>query len=528
MLYASPDVVHAQVPPPEVLIVGAGTVGLVLGIALARAGRRVTVLEAGPREPGPDFRRRNKGIVAGRAFRGLLDGRMKAVGGTTRLWGGQLAALSRADFDRQHNGVRLWPVTYNDIAPYAQEAARFLSISDDENADDDLAWRTELEVLDLRSSLAISSHLWLPDPDFAKRFRSEIETSPKLTVIANHEVIGLGFGENRDVHAVAECADGSHRHYTADAIVLANGTLEISRLLLRAAALAPGCPFQANSMIGRGFLDHLHGVAGRLANPDTRRLRRLFETRFSSKIKRSVKIRASERHLREVSDANCAASFIGTASLRQYFNETAALIRRVGQSASRDGVVQATHRAWTALSIIGPFAWSYLVDKRGYNLFGNDILIGLEVEQLPSPRSRLFLDTSAPPETAEIAVDWQVDGYEMRSILSFMRELKSFLQREALGQLEIDPRIIAGDPAYLDDCQDAYHHIGGARIGTDARSGVVDGDLKVFGTRNLWVLGPAVFPTGGFANPTLTALAFALRLAARLGSEMGAHIPPVS
>jgi choline dehydrogenase-like flavoprotein len=42
--------------------------------------------------------------------------------------------------------------------------------------------------------------------------------------------------------------------------------------------------------------------------------------------------------------------------------------------------------------------------------------------------------------------------------------------------------------------------------------GVVDRDLKVFGTRNLYVAGAAVYPTTGFANPTFTAIALGLRL----------------
>jgi len=46
--------------------------------------------------------------------------------------------------------------------------------------------------------------------------------------------------------------------------------------------------------------------------------------------------------------------------------------------------------------------------------------------------------------------------------------------------------------------------------------GVVDRDLKVFGSRNLYVAGAAVFPTSGAVNPTLTAIALGLRLAKNL------------
>jgi choline dehydrogenase-like flavoprotein len=62
------------------------------------------------------------------------------------------------------------------------------------------------------------------------------------------------------------------------------------------------------------------------------------------------------------------------------------------------------------------------------------------------------------------------------------------------------------------------HHIGTVRMGTTERNGVVDSHCKVFGVNNLYVAGSATFPTSGQANPTLTIVALALRLAGRLGA----------
>ena len=45
------------------------------------------------------------------------------------------------------------------------------------------------------------------------------------------------------------------------------------------------------------------------------------------------------------------------------------------------------------------------------------------------------------------------------------------------------------------------------------REAVVDGDLRAFGTANLFVASTAVLPTSGQANPTLTAVELGLRLA---------------
>jgi choline dehydrogenase-like flavoprotein len=63
---------------------------------------------------------------------------------------------------------------------------------------------------------------------------------------------------------------------------------------------------------------------------------------------------------------------------------------------------------------------------------------------------------------------------------------------------------------------DAHHHLGTTRMHRDPRRGVVDPDGRVHGTANVFVVGSSVFPTGGYANPTLTVVALALRLADHL------------
>ena len=60
------------------------------------------------------------------------------------------------------------------------------------------------------------------------------------------------------------------------------------------------------------------------------------------------------------------------------------------------------------------------------------------------------------------------------------------------------------------------HHSGTARMSETPKSGVVDANCRVHSVQNLYVAGSAVFPTIGYANPTLTIVALALRLADRI------------
>jgi choline dehydrogenase-like flavoprotein len=54
----------------------------------------------------------------------------------------------------------------------------------------------------------------------------------------------------------------------------------------------------------------------------------------------------------------------------------------------------------------------------------------------------------------------------------------------------------------------------------DESTGVVNPDCRLHSVHNLYVAGSSLFPTGGFANPTLSIVALALRLADHLKGEL--------
>ena len=60
------------------------------------------------------------------------------------------------------------------------------------------------------------------------------------------------------------------------------------------------------------------------------------------------------------------------------------------------------------------------------------------------------------------------------------------------------------------------HHLGTTRMSADRSGGVVDPDCRVHGIDNLFVASSSVFPTSSHANPTLTIVALAIRLADHL------------
>ena len=83
------------------------------------------------------------------------------------------------------------------------------------------------------------------------------------------------------------------------------------------------------------------------------------------------------------------------------------------------------------------------------------------------------------------------------------------LGRSGLGRL----RIPAGE---IEEPWMNNHPMGTTRMHSDPKKGVVDENCRVHGISNLFMAGSSVFPTTGFANPTLTIVALAIRLADHL------------
>jgi choline dehydrogenase-like flavoprotein len=95
----------------------------------------------------------------------------------------------------------------------------------------------------------------------------------------------------------------------------------------------------------------------------------------------------------------------------------------------------------------------------------------------------------------------------------------SELERCEVGKFEYERETLERDVMRFG----AYggHHIGTARMGTDARTSVVDRNCQVHSVSNLFIAGSAVFPTSSQANPTLTIIALSLRLAEHLSRTLG-------
>jgi choline dehydrogenase-like flavoprotein len=111
-----------------------------------------------------------------------------------------------------------------------------------------------------------------------------------------------------------------------------------------------------------------------------------------------------------------------------------------------------------------------------------------------------------------VKLNWQVTRQDIENAFNVQKIIGEEIEKNRLGKffMELKKDII---PHGL---HGGYHHMGTTRMSNDTKKGVVDINCKVYGTSNLFIAGPSVFPTGGYANPVLTIIALTLRLSEHL------------
>ena len=508
----------ADLPPaarrPDVAIVGAGATGIALAVMLARQGLSVTLIEGGPAQPPVNFRKANQAQSSGRKHLGIDEGRMKALGGTTRLWGGQLMAFGPGDLTgATYPGKPGWPISHADLAAATRRALDLLRIPPALQDGAEVYRAANGKIPDFGSDIDLAVATWLPQPDFARLFGAELAQLPGLAVLTDHAVTRLEFRLPGLCNAVTVgAAGGVSQQIEPRCVVLANGTFELVGTLLRTAQSEPDCGFAGNHHLGRWFIDHLHAVAGTIRDIDPVGLRDLSDPVLKGGHKFSVKLKLADTVQQREHVTNVAAMVLTPLSVRELLGDLTSLARRSGNG---DGAGPGLLRS---LAMLAPLIWRYVVKRRGPGLVGDHALLGVEVEQALCSESRITLD---PADPGRLLLHWAIDGKpELHALRLLCERLRDMFAARGLGRIEIDPRVLAEDPAFLDEIHDAYHQMGGARMAASAEEGVVDAQLKVFGTSNLYALGAATFPSGSFANPTQTALALAVRLSDHLGAEL--------
>jgi choline dehydrogenase-like flavoprotein len=512
----------------DLCIAGAGAAGITLALKLARPGRRIVVLESGGLEFDGETQGLYRGRTTGQPYFNLTSCRLRFFGGTTNHWGGRCGLPRPMDFEsRPGVGLPGWPIGYDELMPYIEQASALLSIDpraldpfanpEAAHADLSLAVDGRTDVLRTVPSLQSPPRSRLFNP----RYRDEIASLPDTSVFLFANLTHIGLAENgATVEALTvKTLTGKTLRVRARVVVLACHAIENARLLLASNDVQGAGIGNASDQVGRNFMDHLHVQGDRfVANPE-RPLDFYYPAdALAPKAQREFRpyFAFEDEILRgnEMLQYSCTLVPRYTPTQRRTGAAVARLVKGFfdpfDMQMAKDVGTLLQHPMHTAPSVVARLG----IGKRAPSHFE----VIHNIEQAPNPDSRITL-TSEPDALGVpiVSLHWALSEVDYRT---FARGQELFMaELSALGLGRFAPQPLTR--AFVEQTVlGHWHHMGTTRMSTSSGAGVVDPDCRVHSTRNLYIAGSGVFPSGTSSGPTMMLIALALRLAAHLDTQV--------
>ncbi len=489
MLIDTDSLVAGDALSADLCIVGAGAAGISMARALAHSSLKVLLLEGGGFDPSGASQALYVGKVRHpeRLSSYLGSSRLRFFGGATNHWAGWCRPLEPEVFEERewipHSG---WPITRSDLNPWYDLACDVVQIRRFPPDETPVAVKPKLLRTDPDRLLTRFFH-FSPPTRFGQEYRDEIVTAENVDLVLDANVLRIRCDANAKTvqHLELRTMDGRPFTATARAVVLAAGGIENARLLLLSDSEQPGGLGNGNDLVGRFFCDHPHIQAdhGWLAPDVGEYLDANRDTRTRAALVLPAEVLKREQIL------------FGSLHLDRFDAKRPLPLQ--------DGVSQLVSATWRPKK------------ARRKNPRGGLYRARLMTEPAPNPDSRLELGSDLDAfGQRRVEMSWRLSELDAKTL-----ERMRVLMADELG------RILAGrfhftDGGWARNVIAGQHHMGATRMADDPIRGVVDANCRVHGVDNLWIAGSSVFPICGYANPTLTLVALALRLADHLKQEL--------
>lgn len=494
----------AQVLPEfDVCIVGAGPAGIALALALAASPLRIGLLEAGGTAPQAT----PQVDIVGRPYAGAL--RSAGIGGSSHLWGGHCVPLSAAHLGRRTwvpGGA--WPFGLAELLPWYARAHELLQLGRFDYDATAAAAGAGARLMPPLEGFETTVSRYQPI-DFAERYGAALRRAPNLSVLLHGRAVELVQDAGGRIDGLV-IRTGAGRRLTlrAATYVLAAGGIENARLLLASRSRRAEGVANGTGLVGRNFMEHISYLSGTLVPG------RAWDVRGNLSAY-AAPLPCDGHSIRfHLAATEALEQRLRIPGYRAELH-VAPLLRWAGRHVLRPASPAMRARALREIAARPVAAMRALAGARGAPWC---LRLLNFVEQVPNPDSRVMLSERRDAHGEPIAaVDWRLSPADREGIARAQAALAASVARAGIGRLlrelpEEKDELLAGAAG-------GWHHMGTTRMSAEPGRGVVDPQLRAHDAPNLYIAGSSVFPSGGWANPTLTIVALSLRLAAHIEAQ---------
>ncbi len=533
----------------EICIVGGGAAGITLAQELSDRFSDIILLESGGMNLEADTQDLYKGEILDPNHGALEEQRQRQLGGTTNVWGGRCAPFDTLDFEhRPYVPYSGWPISKQDLDPYYQRAHDYCELGAyTYDVREALGADTPEMIPGWNSDEISTDKLWLfsPPTNFQTKYGKFLKQSPQVTTYLHANCLKIITNSQGNAIDHLQCASLEKNNFIvrAQTYILATGCLELTRLLLLSNDTHQQGIGNQHDLVGRFYMGHISGDVGKVTfTPRNRKVIWDYETtKDGVYARRAIALTAQTQQQHQLMNLRAILTYPdmsnpthGNSVLSaMYLVKSLLLLKqtsRIYYSKNLDTSGLNSTLSSHLLNILkdlgnlGGFAYKWISQRILSRRQLPSVVLGsksntytlhFDAEQSPNHDSRVMLGEERDAfGLNRLKVDWGYTDRDIQSVIQSYKLIAANLEATGAGKLEFNP--LEMPDLIKQNLGVGSHHIGTTKMADSPIEGVVDRDCKVHGINNLYLASSSVFPTSSYANPTLTIVAIALRLAAHL------------
>jgi choline dehydrogenase-like flavoprotein len=552
MIHDAREVPAGKILECDLCIVGGGPAGITIAKELAGTSQKVILVEAGDKKETAQARDLYRGFVEPElSHEPLEENRRRQWGGATSAWGGRCIPFDAIDFEKRdwvpHSG---WPLTKAQLDPYFARANRLCEAGDYKFRSEEAFPEKQREMIaGFDGADVVSNQLerWGPPTHFGKRYARDLAAGGNVTVFLNANCLHIQLNPaGKRVEQIEVASFEKNKFFIkARYFVIACGGLETARLLLASNDVMKSGIGNHSDNLGRYYMAHLFGAVATAKLKDNTRgfiynfekdregvycRRRFWITPEAQKRNQMLNAIAfffrpplsHAVHRNALFSAAYLAKFFLSTFKRNSPGKAAAILKERRADIQAHMKIVMADAPGLVPQVVGIMKNRYFAKRRLPFVLpsqkNNYYYLFYQAEHAPNPNSRVELhserDLFGMPR---LLVKIQFTDLDVQTILRTHQLIRNQFEASKTGELIYEQSALLDDVKHeISEFNSSAHQIGTTRMSTDPQQGVVDPNCQVHGVENLFVAGCSVFPTSGHANPTLTMVALAVRLADHL------------
>lgn len=481
----------------DVLIVGGGTNGLYLADRLKKLNKNIILVEKGGEIANVKKNKsKNKTLPQHDGFKKNTS---IGLGGNSTLWGGQLVEFDKEDFNnKSYPGIG-----YSEIKKYYQLVYKRFNINHINQKD--FLKKIKQKKLKIKNLVNFCTH-WLNEPNFKKFFINNIKDN-NYKIWLNTEIFKLNF-KNKICNFVLLKSKGKIKKIYPKVVIFCCGTFNNNQILLNH---KKNSPWEKNQNLGKFFQDHVGLFIGKIKILDKQKFYNIFLNGFISNSKYQPKIKS--RYV--INNFNYGISGEIKTKSESFFSNLNNSLRKFFVNKNLINLINLV-KVLLDKKYIWVFTkrfFYFLLHKKLLFPNNKELYFYTQSEQRINCKSKIFLSSK---NKKKVDLKWILNGDEFLVIKKFINDVSNYYEKENIFKIDTKDFYKLDYQNFLKKLRDTNHSSGGLIISKDKKNGVVDKNLKIWDTKNLYIAGPSVLPKTSHANITLTSLAFTERLANHL------------